>query len=751
MSGLRDRQRRLAQTRFVRPNLSVPHVQYLDLWYPFADRQGKTVKEVVSGFDASWTSGAPARSNTVLGPSVSILSTSTTDAQISVPGYSNWQDNWTLSMWVIRTNTGGDRRLLGMDGRNIEVFEENEGVRLFNGSAQLQLGTNNLLGVGVPQCIHVTYDNESVVGYVNGREVGSGSIALSPSSLNGNTFYLGAISLSLAAHFAGHLIDYRIYQGLTMNARQVLGSYRDSWSLIDVPDYYRVRAAAVGSHSIPVPQGNLALSAEAPIVVVTENRDIPVPQSNLVLDSQPSTADVSDGIDVFPLQGNLALSTTAAERLLATLRTVPPGDLVIDGKVPTANIESPGEIIIPKGDLVLDGSAPSRAIGSTRDITVPQGNMRLQQLFYPVGVNFDGTNDRLVRGADLTGGADSKQVTGSVWFKTSNTGFLRFYTAGSIRFEIFMNAQGRVGVTGDNSSGTVILSARSVSTYDDGGWHHMAFSFDLADANSKHLYIDGKDDLNSITHTDDTLDLTTSDHALGGPVSGSSNFWDGDLADFWFDQGVYIDLSSNLEKFWNIGPVDLGSSGQLPTGTSPILFFSGAVSTWHTNKGTGGGFTEEGELTRSPDLGPSDHTPQVTTPVNFNVPQADLVLSTEAPDVQALIEVIIPQGDLVLSTEAPLAVDDTPITVPQGDLTLSTDIPLAVFGVIREPLVANLAISSEAVIIDATTQADIVVPAGSIVISSEAPTVRAIGWQTIDPDTTVWTKTADSTTFWTKV
>ncbi len=39
-------------------------------------------------------------------------------------------------------------------------------------------------------------------------------------------------------------------------------------------------------------------------------------------------------------------------------------------------------------------------------------------------------------------------------------------------------------------------------------------------------------------------------------------------------------------------------SGSDPKRTKPsIMFFSGVTSTWHTNDGTGGSFTENGALT----------------------------------------------------------------------------------------------------------------------------------------------------------
>ena len=63
----------------------------------------------------------------------------------------------------------------------------------------------------------------------------------------------------------------------------------------------------------------------------------------------------------------------------------------------------------------------------------------------------------------------------------------------------------------------------------------------------------------------------------------------------------YLDISveNNRRKFIDADgfPVDLGSDGSTPTGIAAIMFFSGATVSWHTNDGSGGGFTENGALT----------------------------------------------------------------------------------------------------------------------------------------------------------
>jgi hypothetical protein len=91
------------------------------------------------------------------------------------------------------------------------------------------------------------------------------------------------------------------------------------------------------------------------------------------------------------------------------------------------------------------------------------------------------------------------------------------------------------------------------------------------------------------------------DCGVGGRGSDGNALISADMADLWYAPGVYIDFSveMNRRKFISAAgkPVDLGSSGQRPTGSAPLVLLSGATEGWHINKGTGGGFIENGALT----------------------------------------------------------------------------------------------------------------------------------------------------------
>lgn len=219
------------------------------------------------------------------------------------------------------------------------------------------------------------------------------------------------------------------------------------------------------------------------------------------------------------------------------------------------------------------------------------------------GVNFDGSNDYLTRGADLTGNADGKK--GIIYFRFllngGNGSRQRFFRSDGPRFEIERRTGNTFRVLGKDTGGSIKFRADTVATYTaDSTWHSFLASWDMASAGSASIYVDDTLDYNELTFLDANLDYTTTDHGLGADAAGGSKI-NACLADFYFNMAEYLDFSvtANRRKFTDASdkPVDLGSDGSIPTGTAPIIFFSGVTSTWHTNKGSGGGFTENGALT----------------------------------------------------------------------------------------------------------------------------------------------------------
>lgn len=225
---------------------------------------------------------------------------------------------------------------------------------------------------------------------------------------------------------------------------------------------------------------------------------------------------------------------------------------------------------------------------------------------YPVpAVNFDGTNDYLTRGAGMTGAADSTMCTGSFWIK-GNTGEL--FQGDLTRFRALCSVS-VFRLRGRGTTGTNILEYDGATTLSTSAWQHVLFSYDLSDTGKRHVYINDVTDGGAwTTYTNATQDFTESDYAIGANTGGTSKF-NGDMAEFWFEDGVYIDFSNSANRRLFISaagkPVNLGTTGQTPTGSSPLIYLHNSLATWETNLGSGGGFTENGALSAAA-TSPSD-------------------------------------------------------------------------------------------------------------------------------------------------
>ena len=229
------------------------------------------------------------------------------------------------------------------------------------------------------------------------------------------------------------------------------------------------------------------------------------------------------------------------------------------------------------------------------------------------GVTFDGTNDYLSTNT-LTGVVDGKKVTGSVWFRRSDTtaASQNIFSTAPTSFRISMNSSSLFYISGVNGAAATVLDIRA-GTVADMNWHHLMFSADLSDPAKRHVYLDGVSTINVITFIDDIINFTESTNYIS---HNGVNKFRGDLADLWIDFGTYIDLSDADERAKFIDargkPMNLGTDGSRPLGVAPDIFLSGATTGWETNKATGGGFTENGALTDATS-DPSDHNLSVAS------------------------------------------------------------------------------------------------------------------------------------------
>ena len=228
--------------------------------------------------------------------------------------------------------------------------------------------------------------------------------------------------------------------------------------------------------------------------------------------------------------------------------------------------------------------------------------------------DFDGTNDFMTTGADLTGNADAKTGLCSCWVRLDGgdgAGLPILANATTVggsttRFFFLRAASNVFGVIASNSSNTTILSMGSTATYtaDGSTWYNVLISWDLASTTSRFIYVNDVDvtPVSPTVYTNDTIDYTVADWSAGGIPSGG-NKMNGCLAELYFTN-TYLDLSivANRRRFISGSgkPVYLGATGQLPTGTQPLVYQriadGGAASTFATNIGSGGNFSITGTL-----------------------------------------------------------------------------------------------------------------------------------------------------------
>ena len=226
--------------------------------------------------------------------------------------------------------------------------------------------------------------------------------------------------------------------------------------------------------------------------------------------------------------------------------------------------------------------------------------------YVPVSVNFDGSADYLTVTSATLGAGDAKTGCGSVWFKNGGSdGTNRHIVSGtSSHFAVYLNTSNQLRVTGEDASHVSAFTMVSTQTFTSSNadkWYHVAWSYDAASA-SNQMYINGvAENLSTDTNSDRDIDYTI-DYVVGARHTYFDENWTGDIADLYLNFATNIDLSnaSNLAEFISADglPVDLGSDGSTPTASAPIIYLNqNTLATWHTNAGSGGGFTEVGALT----------------------------------------------------------------------------------------------------------------------------------------------------------
>jgi hypothetical protein len=208
---------------------------------------------------------------------------------------------------------------------------------------------------------------------------------------------------------------------------------------------------------------------------------------------------------------------------------------------------------------------------------------------------FDGSNDYITRGANLTGIADGKKGIISLWakFAADDTGIALLAGNDNALFQLVRESDNTISFrAGDGSSYFARVSSNDTYTSAD-GWIHILISWDLTTTTVQMSINDGADTGSVLSNSDNNITYTALTDWGIAAYSGGGAKLNGCLAELYFNSAEALDISnsSNRRKFISatLHPVDLGSDGSTPTGTQPILYVK--MTTTPSNAGSGGSIT----------------------------------------------------------------------------------------------------------------------------------------------------------------
>lgn len=218
--------------------------------------------------------------------------------------------------------------------------------------------------------------------------------------------------------------------------------------------------------------------------------------------------------------------------------------------------------------------------------------------FNPGALSYDGLADFARRGADLTGAVESQFATFTGWFKVNGGDgtFRAICGCNGNQYEIRITSANQFQFRGLDSADVLQVAIVTTETFTaSADWHSFLFSFDTRTL-IVHLAIDDVvlDPTITTFVLDGFIDFSRSNHSIGARQAGAQ-FWDGCLSTYWFSITDHLNFSDIAVRRAFVSPsglpLDLGTTGQLPTGIQPICYFPAGDAA--TNLGSGGNYLNQ--------------------------------------------------------------------------------------------------------------------------------------------------------------
>ncbi len=208
-----------------------------------------------------------------------------------------------------------------------------------------------------------------------------------------------------------------------------------------------------------------------------------------------------------------------------------------------------------------------------------------------------------INGTSLT--ASSTGIM-SIWvditaFSGSNTKpLLLDSTMGNISI-VLNNTNSKITILLADTGSNIYQITTTTATISTGAWHNILLSWNMGfSAGSRvfNLYIDNVSAAFTInTDSGTSFNVAYNTNYQIGSTNTAKGI-NGCITQLYFAAGQFLDftVSGNRALFYNSGtPVNLGSNGQTPTGTSPSIFWPGNFNNLSNLGALGGSFTATGD------------------------------------------------------------------------------------------------------------------------------------------------------------